>query len=64
MPVFVSKDKGDSSQSLSKKFILYDKTRSLTPNLTWAVDYPIIAYKSVSPDNREIVLVHLARKIP
>ena len=30
----------------------------------WIVDYPILAYKSAAPNNREIVLVHLARNIP
>lgn len=28
------------------------------------IDYPILAYKSLSPDNRDIVLVHLSQKIP
>ena len=49
---------------MKMKFILYDITQSLTPNLSWAVDYPMLAYKSISPDNREIVLVHLVRNIP
>ena len=25
-----------------------------------AIDYPILAYKSLSPDNRDIVLVHMS----
>ena len=28
------------------------------------VDYPILAYKSISPDNREIVISHLSHNIP
>ena len=31
---------------------------------SWAVDYPMLAYKTMSPDNREIALVHLAHDIP
>ena len=31
---------------------------------TWIVDYPILAYKSVSPDNKEISLVHMAQDMP
>ena len=31
---------------------------------SWICDYPILAYKSVSPDNKEIVLCHLAQEIP
>ena len=27
---------------------------------SWVIDYPILAYKSVSPDNKEIVICHLA----
>ena len=27
---------------------------------SWICDYPILAYKSASPDNKEIVLCHLA----
>ena len=27
---------------------------------TWTVDYPMLAYKTMSPKNREIALVHLA----
>ena len=30
----------------------------------WAIDYPIFAYKSASPDNKEIVFMHLGRNIP
>ena len=26
---------------------------------TWRIDYPLLAYKCTSPDNREIALVHL-----
>ena len=31
---------------------------------SYAIDYPILAYKSISPDNKEIVLMHLACKVP
>ena len=31
---------------------------------SFAVDYPILVYKSVSPDNKELVLCHLAQDIP
>ena len=31
---------------------------------SWIVNYPYLAYKSTSPDNRDIVLVHLAQDIP
>ena len=30
----------------------------------WIVDYPILAYKSVTPDNKEIVLAHLSHNMP
>ena len=30
----------------------------------WVVDYPILAYKSVAPDNKEIVLVNLSHNMP
>ena len=30
----------------------------------WALDYPLLAYKSVSPDNREIVIANLAQTTP
>ena len=31
---------------------------------TSVTDYPIAAYKSISPDNKEIVIMHLSNKIP
>ena len=31
---------------------------------SWVVNYPILAYKSVAPDDKEIVLVHLAHNMP
>ena len=31
---------------------------------SWTVDYPMLAYKTMSPENREIALVHLAQDIP
>ena len=31
---------------------------------SYVVNYPILAYKSVAPDNSEIVLVHLAHDMP
>ena len=33
-------------------------------NQSWIVDYPMLAYKSQLPTNREIALVHLAQEIP
>ena len=30
----------------------------------WIVDYPMLAYKCMAPDNKEIALVHLAQEIP
>ena len=30
----------------------------------YIVDYPILAYKTMSPDDREIAIVHLAQNIP
>ena len=33
-------------------------------NQSWIVDYPMLAYKSMLPTNREIALVHLAQEIP
>ena len=32
--------------------------------LTTVTDYPIAAYKLVSPDNKEIVIMHLSQQIP
>ena len=31
---------------------------------TWRIDYPLLAYKCMDPDNRQIALVHLGRNIP
>ena len=31
---------------------------------SWIVDYPMLAYKCMSPDNKEIALVHLAQEMP
>ena len=31
---------------------------------TYIVNYPILAYKSMTPDNKEISIVHLAQDIP
>ena len=28
------------------------------------INYPILAYKCMTPDNRDIAIVHLAQKIP
>ena len=28
---------------------------------SWIADYPVLAYKCMSPDNKEIALVHLAQ---
>ena len=30
----------------------------------WTLDYPLLAYKSVSPDNREIIITNVANDIP
>ena len=37
---------------------------TMNPQSTWALDYPIYAYKSAAPDNKEIIIMHLGRKIP
>ena len=57
-------DQEFSPSEFGKKVNYSDITRTLTPYSSWVVDYPIFAYKSVAPDNREIVIMHLARKIP
>ena len=31
---------------------------------TWIVDYPILAYKTVSPMNNEIAIIHMAQNMP
>ena len=31
---------------------------------TWRIDYPLLAYKCASPDNREIAIVHLGQNMP
>ena len=31
---------------------------------TWIVDYPLLAYKDFTPENREIVIVHMAQDTP
>ena len=46
------------------KKIVFCNVLTLKPRSTFVVDYPILAYKSVSPDNKEVVIMHLANKIP
>lgn len=31
---------------------------------SWIVDYPLLAYKTYSPDNSEIAIVHMAQNMP
>ena len=31
---------------------------------TWIVDYPLLAYKSFTPDNKEICVIHMAQNTP
>ena len=57
-------DQECSSKEIGNKVNYCDITQTLTPHSSWVVDYPILAYKSVSPDSKEIVIMHLARKIP
>ena len=49
---------------VSQEIMFCDTSLSMTPQSTWALDYPIYAYKSAAPDNKEIVIMHLGRKIP
>ena len=65
--VFEDQESGDIlitffQSSIAEEGIKYYPQHSIKQE--WIVDYPILAYKSVSPDNREIVIVHLAHKIP
>ena len=31
---------------------------------SWMVDYPLLAYKSPAPSNKEIVIAHMAMNMP
>ena len=31
---------------------------------TWMVDYPLLAYKTFTPMNKEIAIIHLALNMP
>ena len=31
---------------------------------TWIVDYPLLAYKDYTPENKDIVIVHMAQDTP
>jgi len=33
-------------------------------NQTWIVDYPLLAYKTLSPMNREIAIINVAGNTP
>ena len=46
------------------KVCLLDKRHFNLPQNMTMLDYPILVQKSVSPDNKEIVITHLANKFP
>ena len=54
----------ENTRKPSDKKIVFCNVLTLKPRSTFVVDYPILAYKSVSPDNKEIVIMHLANKLP
>ena len=51
------------SGSVGKDDIELDFSQQPTPQ-SWAVDYPMLAYKTIEPDDHSIALVHLAQDIP
>ena len=44
--------------------IQFCEINELQSESSLVTDYPIAAYKSISPDNKEIVIMHLSHKIP
>ena len=46
------------------KKILFYEINELQSESSLVTDYPIAAYKSISPDNKEIVIMHLSHRIP
>ena len=51
------------SATLDEDDIELDFSQQPTPQ-SWTVDYPMLAYKTSSPDDREIALVHLSQDMP
>ena len=46
------------------KKIHFCEINELQSESSMVTDYPIAAYKTISPDNKEIAIMHLSHKMP